>query len=79
MATPSMELLVQQVAQLPRSERAALAQHLIESLDTSNESTTEVAEAWIAEAEARWIAIERGEAKTYSSEEVLAEAHQLLK
>ena len=54
---------------LPREERAVLAAILADSLE-EKEDPTEVAGAWDAEIQRRLAAIERGEARFLSDEEV---------
>ena len=63
-----LEVLEDEVLKLTASERAALAQRLLASLDVD----AEVEEAWAAEVECRIAAVERGEIKDIPMAEALA-------
>ena len=69
--------LEQRAVQLPPEERAQLALFLIRSLEPSDEDNIE--EAWRIEAEARWAAIQRGEAETVLGPEVFADVRRSLR
>lgn len=59
----------EQAMRLSAEDRAVLAQHLIASLDCSNENER----MWVEEAAVRYEAYKRGEIKAYSAEEVVRE------
>lgn len=67
--------LEQQARQLSVDDRARLAELLLESLHDS--TLDEIEAAWELEIEQRVAALERGEVKTFSAEDVLAEARQI--
>jgi putative addiction module component (TIGR02574 family) len=68
MATATDDLL-KQVLSLPPSERARLAEQLLESLEPPNERNRQL---WAEEAERRLEAYERGELEAIPAEEVFA-------
>jgi len=63
-----LEVLQAEALKLTASERAALAQRLLASLDED----AEVEEAWAAEVERRIAAVERGEVQDIPMAEALA-------
>jgi len=63
-----LEVLEAEALKLTASERAALAQRLLASLDEN----TEVEEAWAAEVERRIAAVERGEVQDIPIAEALS-------
>jgi len=65
----------QQARTLSPEERARLAEVLLESLQEG--ALLEIETAWQQEIEERVAAYDRGEVKTYSAEEVFAEAKRL--
>jgi putative addiction module component (TIGR02574 family) len=65
----------QQARMLSPNERARLAEVLLESL--RNDTLGEIQTAWQFEIEKRVTAYDRGEVKTFSAEEVFAEAKLL--
>lgn len=62
--------LFRKASDLPDSDRALLAGHLIESLDA--EPDEEVEQAWLAEVERRVAELDSGSVQTVSWEEVKA-------
>jgi putative addiction module component (TIGR02574 family) len=62
---------------LPPQERAALARDLLSSLEA--ESHEDIDQLWLDEAVRRAEEVDRGEARTYSSEEVSSQARSLLR
>ena len=62
---------------LQPSERALLALHLIDSLDSEEEANVD--ELWIREADARYLAYQKGEMTASTADEVLARARKNLK
>lgn len=67
----SLEKLTIEVMELPRPDRAHLAQKLIESLhDTTDQDSAEVERAWEAELARRWAEIKAGTARLIPSEVV---------
>lgn len=73
----SVKELERQARRLPPEERAQLAELLLESLHDS--PAGEIEAAWAAEIQQRVAAFERGGLKTYSAEEVFAEARRIAK
>jgi len=65
----------EQARQLSAEERARLAEVMLESLLETPDA--EIAAAWSRELERRVAEYERGEAKTYAADDVLAEARRL--
>ena len=63
--------------ELPPDERAELAQKLLLSLDDPSES--ELAEAWLSEAERRARELDRGEVQAIDAEEVRRKARTPLR
>lgn len=61
------EKILKEALNLPASERAAVAEELLSSLDKPD---PEVDQLWAQEAEVRIDAAERGEIKTVSEEDV---------
>ncbi len=61
---------------LSREERAALAKHLLATLDEGEEEDVE--EAWVAESERRYREYRAGRMKAIPAEEVFAEARRRL-
>jgi putative addiction module component (TIGR02574 family) len=74
MPTPFSEL-EHQARLLSPQERARLAEVLLESL--RDEALQEIETAWQHEIQERVAAYDRGEVKTFSAEEVFAEAKRL--
>ena len=65
----------QQARMLTPDERARLAELLLESLD--HDPLPEIEASWQTEIEKRVAAFDRGEVKTFSAEDVLAEARRI--
>lgn len=65
----------QQARSLSLDERARLTEVLLETL--SDESLKDIQAAWQREIEERVAAYDRGETKTYSAEDVFAEASRI--
>jgi len=70
MSQTNIELLEATVMQLPQADRVHLAEKLLASLDEDDE----ILAAWVAEAERRVDAFDRGEIGAVSIEEALAQA-----
>jgi putative addiction module component (TIGR02574 family) len=70
----SFKDIEQQARSLSAEERAALAETLLESL---HEPLSDIESAWALEIENRVAAYDRGETKTFSAEDVFAEARRL--
>lgn len=68
MIPSSLETIEATLLQLPQADRVHLAERLLASLDEDDEILTE----WIAEAERRLDAMERGEVQGIPIEEALA-------
>ena len=66
----------QQVRALAMSERAALAETLLESLQAP---IFEIETAWAQEVEARVAAFDRGETRADAADDVFAEARRLIR
>lgn len=71
----TLELLEESALTLTASERAALAQRLLASLDEESE----IDDAWAAEADRRIAAVENGTMKTIPIAEALAQVRATLK
>lgn len=73
--TQSQENIERQALELPRSERALIALHLLDSLEQEQPPVSPEAleQAWIEESVRRLEAYRRGEMEAYSAEEVIAE------
>ena len=69
--------LEKQLMQLEPSDRAMLAQRLIESLDTADEATNE--RLWAEEAERRYQEYVKGKVKANPADEVLRNVRARLK
>lgn len=71
----SQENVERQALKLPRSERAEVALHLLDSLEQEESSVSRdvVEQAWVEESVRRLEAYRRGEMKAYPAEEVIAE------
>jgi putative addiction module component (TIGR02574 family) len=75
-----LERLEAEALELPSSDRAALAQRLIASLDEDADADlTEVELAWEEEIRRRVDQYRRGEVQTISSADVFAKARALVK
>ena len=61
--------IMQQLAALPDSDRLQLVDYLLESLDQPD---PEIERLWVAEAQSRWDAYQRGEISSVPAEEVFA-------
>jgi len=72
---PTLIEIEQQARMLSPNERARLAEVLLESLQ--DDALREIETAWQHEIEERVAAYDRGEVKTFSAEEVFAEAKRL--
>lgn len=72
----STQQLTAEVLALPLSERAELAEKLVESLDFS--TNDEVRQAWQAEAVSRRDEVRDGRVKTIPGETVFAEIREML-
>jgi len=70
MAQTDIKVLEAAVMQLPQADRVHLAEKLLASLDDDDE----ILAAWVAEAERRADAFDRGEIGAVSIEEALAQA-----
>ena len=73
MSTESSRILIEALA-LPVSERAELAERILDSL--GNEPTAERLANWAIETESRLDAIARGELRTRPAEEVFSRLRQ---
>ena len=71
----TLEILEERALTLTASERAALAQRLLASLDEDQE----IDDAWAAELERRIAAVESGAMKTIPISEALAQVRATLK
>nr|VFJ78892.1 MAG: putative addiction module component, TIGR02574 family [Candidatus Kentron sp. FW] len=71
-----LEKLEQDVLNLPRQERAFLANRLLSSLD--DEISDDVEAAWVIEVERRYREYKEGRAEPIPASEVFAEADRLL-
>ncbi|MFM9912846.1 MAG: addiction module protein [Methylophilaceae bacterium] len=67
----------QQARMLSSSERAYLAETLLETLQ--NGALTDVETEWQAEIESRVAAYDRGETETFAAEDVFAEAKRIVR
>jgi putative addiction module component (TIGR02574 family) len=71
-----LDRLEAEVLELPASERARLAQRLLESLDDEEpDDPAEVAQAWEAEIARRLAELDAGATVLIPAEQVLAELH----
>ncbi len=71
----SLEEIKEAALALPESERLQLLESLSESLsENSVGSDPEVEQAWVDEAKRRWAALQSGNSKFVSGEQVLASA-----
>ena len=70
-AMSSYEEIITAAMSLPPGARAMLAEHLLESLDATNQSDIDT--AWDEEADRRWQEIQNGTAETVDGESVLSE------
>lgn len=61
--------IVQQLAALPDSDRLQVVDYLLESLDQPD---PEIERLWVAEAQSRWDAYQRGDIPSIPAEEVFA-------
>lgn len=61
--------IVQQLAAMPDSDRLLLVDYLLESLDVPD---LEIERLWVAEAQSRWDAYQRGEMASVPADEVFA-------
>jgi putative addiction module component (TIGR02574 family) len=75
--SPRLKELEQEALTLPVSERAALAERLISSLDETDEAENE--RLWVAEAAGRYEAYKQGKIPARSAEEALRDARARLK
>lgn len=64
-----------EILKLPRSERARVALHLLDSLEEDQSVSSEdvIEHAWIEESVKRLEAYRRGEMKAYPAEEVISD------
>ena len=72
-----LEKLEQEALNLPRQERAFLADRLLSSLD--GDVLTDVDEAWVAEVEKRYQEYNKGTRQGIPAQDVFAEADRILK
>ena len=72
-----LEKIEQEAFKLSSQERAFLADRLLRSL--SNDTLTDVDDAWIAEAEHRYNEYKEGKRKGIEAQEVFAETDRILK
>ncbi len=72
-----IDKVAEQALQLSRSQRAYLAEKLLESLD--QEEPVELSEAWKAEIKRRCAEVDRGEVELIPGEQVFTEAERLLR
>lgn len=70
MVNSSLEDVEAAALQLPRGERARLAEHLLVSLEEDDE----ILAAWVEESEQRADAYERGEVETIDVDEAITQA-----
>jgi len=68
-----LEILTEQASRLAVEDRLILVQRILESVEPSH---PEIVAVWIAEAEDRIAAFERGEIETFDADEVLTELRQ---
>ncbi|MDK9718750.1 MAG: addiction module protein [Trichlorobacter sp.] len=61
--------IVRQLAELPDADRLQLVDYLLESLDQPD---PEIERLWVAEAQSRWDAYQRGEISSVPENEVFA-------
>lgn len=73
--TQPIENIENEVFRLPRSERARVALHILDSLEDERPSASrdEIERAWVAESVRRLEAYRRGEMNAYPVDEVIAE------
>lgn len=71
----SQENVERQALKLPRSERAQVALHLLNSLEQEQSPVSQdvIEQAWVEESVRRLEAYHRGEMEAYPAEEVIAE------
>ncbi len=74
--SPELKECERQALLLPPAERAALAEHLIASLDTIDEAQNE--QLWIEEAERRYQAYKNGHISARAAEDVFRDARAAL-
>ena len=65
-----IESLAKEASLLKPEERLILIERILESVEPTD---PEIDNAWLAEAESRWAACERGEMETFDADEVIAE------
>jgi len=75
--SPELAECERQALQLTLADRAALAEHLIASLDAGEDTGAE--KLWIKEAETRYASYERGEITSSPADEVLERTRKNLK
>ncbi len=75
--SPRLKELEREALTLPVTERAALAERLISSLDETDETENE--QLWVAEAARRYEAYKKGKIPGRSAEEALRDARAQLK
>ncbi len=74
--SPQVREIEQKAIRLPASEREALAERLMRSLDDL--PLSEVEEAWVAEAERRFAAWRRGERQAVPAKRALRELRKAI-
>jgi putative addiction module component (TIGR02574 family) len=70
--SPGLKECEAQALKLPVDERAALAEHLIESLDALDDS--EIERLWVEEAEKRYLEYRQGRVLSKSAAEAIRDA-----
>ena len=75
--SPDLKECEIQALKLPPKERAVLAEHLIASLDTLDDSENE--RLWLEEADRRYQEYKKGNIAARSAEDVLREARSAIK
>ena len=65
-----VDILAREVARLEPAERLMLIERILETVHPTN---PEIDKAWLAEAEDRWSAYQRGEMEAFDADEVIAE------
>jgi len=75
--SPELDVCETQALRLLPQERAALAEHLIASLDSLDDSENE--RLWIEEADRRYQEYKRGNISARSAEDVLRDARTAIK
>ena len=75
--SPDLEKIQAQVLKLSLSDRAQLAEHLLASLDTVDDTENE--RLWVKEAEHRYQEYKRGNIESRPAEDVMRDARSTIK